>query len=265
MNLDEIKHNKNTKWYIIGGIALIIILAIAFGTSCGGDKPNASDPLANFKPNKAEIGEDWKTFRHDTSFNVWLFKEEDYPVRPQEHQKPNGARVFWNGEVTDEELNLINSGLSEMLTMCRRDQPNWNPPNIWTKYPYFQNVSDYKVLFVPSNYTVQEGESAGCAGIITGAHGDCGGGEGTCSAAGTVGGLNERGPGDSMPGGGGGVYIIVPKQSAKQLERPACKEQLKNGVRNEGMHVFFSNDSGIYFAHANDANTPDHLYCGTLE
>jgi hypothetical protein len=251
--------------FAVGFLAVSLI-------SCGGDKPSADDPLAGFKANKAELGEDWQQFRHDASQNVWVFKDEDgYKERPQMHQKPNGARIFWNGEVTDEEHNLVNEGLSTMLSLCRRDQKNWHDArtgkwigNMWAKFAYFQKVPDYKVMFVKSNYTVQEGEAAGCAGIITGAHGDCGKGEGTCSAAETVAGLIDKYD-DRMPASKGGIYILLAKQSPEQLANPACKSFVKTAVRNGGMHVFFTNETGLYFAHANDGATPDHEYCTGMQ
>jgi hypothetical protein len=261
MNLSEIKNNPNTKWFIIGGIAVIIFLAIIFGASCGGDKPQTGNPaLDNFKPNKAELGQDWKQFKHDASFNAWVFKDEEYPTRPQLHQKQGGAQIFYNGIVTDEEQDLINSGLSEMLAACRQDTNQWSPGNIWTKYPYFQAVPEYKIIFVPSNYTVQEGAERGCAGLITGAHGDCGGGVGTCSAAGTVAGMTER-YNSTTPASKGGIYILLPKQSSEQLARTECKMLMKNAVRHESEHIWMSNDSGLYFAHANDGLNGNHPYC----
>lgn len=233
-------------------ILLLSLFLMMFGCG-GGSKP--SDPLTNFKPNKAELGEDWGQFKHDTSFGVWVFKH-DQP-RPQEHRTPKQVRVFWDGSVTDEEKSLIDTGLTEMLKMCRRDTNKWSPGNIWTKFPYFQDPSDYKVLFVTSNYTLQEGEAAGCAGLITGA-------QGIFTAAGTVGGLNER-VNSSMPGSKGGVYIIIPKQSPEQLARSECKTLMKNAVRNEAEHVWMTNETGLYFSHANDGYNGNHPYCTGME
>lgn len=228
---------------------LFLLVALAGCDGGGGSAPD------NFKANKAELGEDWSQFKHDASFNVWVFNEE---TRPAEHLTPDRARVFWNGDVSAEELNLIDAGLNEMLAACRQNTPNWTPPDIWTKGVYFQRVSDYKIIFVPSNYTLQEGEAAGCAGMITGAHG-------ALTAAGTVGGLVDR-VNDHTPGSKGGIYIIVPKQSAEQLARPACKSLLKNAVRYEGEHVWMTNFPAQFFAFANDGNTTiGHPYCRGMQ
>lgn len=236
--------------FIIGFLAVSL-----FG--CGDPRPN--DPLDNFKPNKAELGEDWKLFRHDASQNVWVFPDNE--PRPQEHKTPQGARVFWNGEVTGEELSLIDSGLTEMLAACRQNTNRWSPGNIWTKFIYFQKPSDFKVIFVTSNYTLQEGEAKGCAGMITGAHGGY-------TAAGTVGGMvdriDQRIGGVSSPASKGGIYIIIPKQSAEQFARAECKQLMKNAVRFEAEHLFLSNDTNLYFSYANDGDpstTGGHPYC----
>lgn len=232
--------------------ALLFVAVSLFG--CGGDKPNASDPLASFTPNKAELGEDWKQFKHDTSFGVWVFSDAEYPTRPAEHRTPKQARVFYNGEVTAEELNLVDEGLTEMLSMCRRDHPSWQHPNLWTKFAYFQTVPEFKVIQVPSNYTLQEGEAAGCAGMITGAHG-------AYTAAGTVGGLVDR-INSTVPASRGGIYILIPKQTPEQLARTECKQLMKNAVRNEGEHIFFTNSGSIFFAYANDGDgNGSHPYC----
>jgi hypothetical protein len=229
-------------YFIVGMLMLSL-----FG--CG-DKPNANDPLAGFKPNKAELGTDWKQFRHDASFNCWNFGE----VRPAEHLTPQGARVYHDGAVTGEELGLIDGGLSEMLGACRQDTNAWQPGNIWTKFAYFQNPKDFKVILVPSNYTVQEGEAAGCGGIITGAHG-------VLTAAGTVCGMIDKYD-SHMPASKGGIYIVVAKQSAEQLAKPACKAFMQTAIRNEAEHLFLSNDTNLYFQHANDgAGGFSHPYC----
>jgi hypothetical protein len=231
---------------ILGLFASGFLFVCLFGC----DK-NSGGSTTNFKPNKAELGEDWTQFRHDASFNVWVFPDNE--PRPQEHRTPKGARLFWNGDVTAEELNLIDDGLTEMLSTCMRDSSESSPPDIWKQYAYFLSVSDYKVIFVTSNYTLQEGEAAGCAGMITGPHG-------VYTAAGTVGGLNDR-VGSSTPGSKGGVYILIPKQSAEQLARTECKSLMKTAVRNEGEHVFFSQDPARYFLHANDGVGGNHPYC----
>jgi hypothetical protein len=235
-------------YFIVGMLMLSL-----FG--CG-DKPNANDPVAaQFKPNKAELGEDWKQFRHDAAQNVWVFPDNE--PRPQEHQKPNGARVFYNGDVADVEHEEINGGISDTLAACKRPQ---NPAFRADLFPYFTKPADYKVIQVKSNYTVQEGEAKGCAGIITGAHGDCGGGEGTCSAAGTVAGLIERYD-NHRPASKGGIYILIAKQSAEQLANPACRTFMRNAVRHEAEHVFFTNDTGLFFLYANDGVNGNHPYC----
>lgn len=224
---------------------------------CGGEVKK-DDPLSNFKPNKAELGEDWKQFRHDAAQKTWVFDEKEFPTRPQEHRTAQGARVFWNGEVAAEELSLIDEGLTTMLTACK------SPSNPWRAdlFKYFLAPSDYKIIFVKSNYTLQEGETKGCAGLITGAHGDCGGGEGTCTAAGTVAGLIDR-FNSTMPASQGGIYILIPKQTAEQLANPACKTLMKNAVRHEGEHVFFTQDTVLYFMYANDGapGVGNHPYC----
>lgn len=234
----------------------ILFLSLLMMMIACGDKPNPNNPAANFTPNKAELGENWETFKHDASFNCWVFEGD----RPQERRTPQGARVFWNGDVTPEELNLIDEGLNEMLSACLRDSSESNPPNIWQRYEYFLRPSDYKVMFVQSNYPLQQGETAGCAGMVTGPHGDCGNGQGTCFASGTVCGLNDR-VGSSIPGSKGGIYITVPKQSPQQLARTECKTLLKDSVRNEGEHVIFTNDPARYFLHANDGVNGNHQYC----
>jgi hypothetical protein len=237
------------KIFIIAAIFLLTYICAGFACHRTAD---------TYKPNHAELGEDWQQFRHDASQNVWVFPDNE--PRPAEHRTPQGARVFWNGDVSSEELSLIDAGLTEMLAACRMDTNQWNPGNIWTKFRYFQNVSDYKVIFVESNYQLQEGETAGCAGMTTGAHGDCGAGPGTCTAAGTVGGLNDRVNG-STPGSKGGVYIIIPKQSPEQFARTECRQLMKNGVRNESEHVWMTNDPVLYFTYANDGLNGNHPYC----
>ena len=219
------------------------------------DKPKAPD---GFKANQAELSQDWGQFKHDTSFNVWVFSDAEYPVRPAEHRTPQGARVFYNGDVSAEELQLIDEGLTEMLAMCMQDTVNWNPGSRWKDFLYFTHVSDYKIIFVPSNYTLQESEAAGCAGMITGAHG-------AYTAAGTVGGLNDR-INNHTPGSRGGVYIIVPKQSTEQFTRAECKQLFKNAVKHEAEHILFSNDPALYFAFANDgAGGVGHPYCRGMQ
>jgi len=232
---------------------VLIMIAVIFGMG----KACKNKPADNFRVNKAELGEDWSQFKHDASFNVWVFTEES---RPQEHRTIKEARVFWNGDVTAEEKSLIDDGLTVMLAACKQDTVNWNPGNLWTKFRYFLQPPEYKLIFVQSNYELKEGEAAGCAGMITGAHGDCGNGTGTCSVAGVVGGLNDR-VGNSVPGSKGGIYIIIPKQSPEQLARPACKMLLKNAVRNEAEHVFFTNSTDVFFATANDGVNGNHPYC----
>lgn len=236
-----------------------ILFAIGFlMVSLFGCDDRAKQPRPpEFKPNKAELGENWKTFKHDTSFNVWQFGD-DQP-RPAEHPNPGGVRVFWDGTVTAEEKSLLNEGVNETLTACRSERTRWNP----ALFKYFLQPTDYKVLFVPPNRTVSEGAETGCAAMTTGPHGDCGNGPGTCKAAGTVGGLLEQ-INDSRPGSRGGVYILIPKQSPEQLARTECKTMMRNAVRNEAEHVFFTNDTGLYFMFANDAYPPDgkgHPYC----
>lgn len=232
-----------------------LLLLFCFGFKGCGEKPNPNDPLANFKPNKAELGEDWEKFKHDASFNVWVFKGD----RPREHRTAKQARVFYDGVVTSEELNLIDEGLTTMLAACRQDTNRWGqaaPPNVWTKFPYFQNVSDYKIILVPSNYTLQEGEAKGCAGMVTGAGG-------AYTTAGTVGGMIDK-FNSTMPASQGGIYLIIPKQSAEQLANPQCKNLMKNAVRHEGEHVWLSNSTNLYFSFANDtdpATTGGHPYC----
>ena len=232
-------------------ILIIFLLCIAsLGFKCGGDKGES------FTPNKAERGESWDQFKHDTSFNVWVFNGD----RPREHRaNPQGPRVFWDGEVSAEEFSIIDSGLSEMLQMCRQNTVNWQPADIWTKFVYFQKPSDFKILFVPSNYTLQEGEAAGCAGMITGPQGDCGNGPGTCTTAGTVGGMIEI---NGAPASKGGLYIIIPKQSPEQLARTECKLLMKNAVKHEAEHLWMSNSPSLYFSFANDgAGNGGHPYC----
>lgn len=228
-------------------IALVLFLTalLTLGKSC--DKKPKVD---GFKANKAELGQDWQQFKHDTSFNVWVFKEEQ---RPTAHLTTGGARIFWNGEVTQEEKDLADAGLSEMLSMCRPKFNYWLGKNVWNAL-YFNKISDYKIIQVPSNYTLQEGEAKGCAGMITGVGG-------VYTAAGTVGGLNDRW-GSSSPGGEGGVYIIVPKQTPEQLARQECKTLMKNAIRNEGEHVLFSSSTQIYFAFVDGApGVGNHPYC----
>lgn len=218
---------------------------------CGGEVKNPNDPLSGFKPNKAELGEDWPQFVHDASFNCWVFP--DGKPRPAEYKTRNLARAFYDGEVSQEELDLIDEGLSSMLTACRQDTNRWQPSNLWTKFVYFQKPSDFKIIFVQSNYTLQEGEAAGCAGMVTGPHG-------VFTAAGTVCGMNDR-VNSSRPGSQGGAYIVIPKQSAEQLARTECKTLMKNAVRHEAEHLFLSNDTNLYFAHANDGVNGNHPYC----
>jgi hypothetical protein len=162
--------------------------------------------------------------------------------------------VFWNGDVTGEELSIIDDGLGEMLAACRSNNSGLPiVPNAYTKFLYFQAIPDYKLIFVKSNYTLQEGEAAGCAGMITGAHG-------TITAAGTVGGLVDR-FNSTRPASLGGIYIIIPKQSPEQLAKAECKNLMKNAVRNEAEHVWMTNDSMLYFGFANDGVNGNHPYC----
>lgn len=226
-------------------IYFIVGLLVLFLAACG-EKSN--NPVDNFKANKAERGESWEQFKHDASFGTWVFTEEE---RPREHKTPQSASVFYNGDVTGEELDLVDAGLSEMLTACRRDTNQWQPGSVWTKFVYFQRVSDFKVIFVPSNYTLQEGEAAGCAGMITGAGG-------SITAAGTVGGIVEI---NGAPASKGGIYIIVPKQSPEQMARAECKTLLKNAVRHEAEHVWFTNSPMLFGAYANDGLNGNHPYC----
>jgi hypothetical protein len=231
---------------------LFLMLAVAFFgfgfKGCGGKKSTAV-----FKPNRAELGENWELFKHDASFTVWNFKG----ARPAEHRSPQQARVFWNGEVTGEEMSLIEQGLSETFVACEQESKIWFTQPVWN-YFYFNKIPDYKIIQVPSNYTLTEGAEAGCAGMTTCPHG-------VCTAAGTVGGLNDR-INNSTPGSRGGVYIIIPKQSPEQLARPECKQLMKNAVRNEAEHVVFTNVPQLFFAYANDAVPPNgtgHPYCNS--
>lgn len=232
---------------------LLVIFALLATVVSGSAESCKRSPDA-YKPNRAELGENWETFKHDASFNCWVFTGES---RPPHVLTSQGARVYSEaGALTQEELQIIDTGLSEMLQSCRRNTNAWNPTDLWTKFLYFQRVSDYKVMVVPSNYTLQEGESAGCAGMITGAHG-------AFTAAGTVCGLIDK-FNSTMPASKGGVYITVPRQSPEQIARSECKTLMKDAVRNEGEHVWFTNDTVLYFAYANDgypANGVGHPYC----
>jgi hypothetical protein len=200
-------------------------------------------------------GDGWETVKHDTHINDIIVMPDK---RPAHHLTPKGAHVYWNGEVSPLELQLVDNGITQMLGLCNRPQKNWTDTR--TKLPidvgawkYYKRHSDYHVLLVEANRRSEDPSTDDCPAMAVGRGG-------WIKACGTNSGVRYV---DDVVSAPGGLYIIVPKLDR---DNPNCASMWETCIRNEAMHVFFMNDTVVFRANANDAYVGDHEeYCTGME
>lgn len=151
---------------------------------------------------------------------------------PASYKTPKGATVYAQTPPSPLALDLVDRGVSNTILRAKRNNPNFNPPDAWTRWDKFLTHKETRVMLMPTIDRSEDPNYLGCPVLET-YYG---------RVAGIVFGIiiTNSAPKDEF------AMIIVPELTDTRVE---CQSLFRDGIDHEQEHLITLNDDNLWFSY----------------